>query len=163
MSETANTETTEVVEPPKDAKVYDQAYVTALRNEAAAARVAKNEAVESAVSLLKAEHEAAVAAKDVAYTELQNQLNQAQLELEKLYVSVDAKVPSEKVRAFAAILKGEDKDSIVESAKATYELFGGFEASKQSAFDPTQGSGGKNPMALNGDPILAALMAAVSH
>ncbi|KRD08577.1 head assembly protein [Mycobacterium sp. Root265] len=154
-----------VVDPLKPAeKVYDQAYVTGLRDEAAAARVSKNEAVASAVAAAKAEHEAALAAKDVAYTELQNELGAAWVELEKLYVSIDAEIPSTKVRAFTAILQGNDHDSIFASAKSTYELFDGFDtpAPKSPAYDPSQSTGGKPTLALNGDPIMQALIKAVS-
>ncbi len=167
MSETDNnadtTSTAPVVDPLKpEGKVYDQAYVTGLRDEAAAARVSKKEAVEAAVAAVKAEHAAELAARDVAVTEMQNTLSAAKLELEKLYVTLDADVPSAKVRAFASILQGTDKDSLVESAKTTYSLFDGLgSGSKTPAFDPSQSTGGKPAMALNGDPILAALMKAV--
>lgn len=167
MSDTASNDGTqsgelvESVDPPKqEAKVYDEAYVKELRQEAAAARVAKKDAVEAAVAELKQAHAAELVERDTAYLELQNELGNAWIELEKLYTSLDAKVPSDKVRQFVSILQGNDKESIGESTKSALELFGGFET-KGSAFDPTQGSGGRNPMALNGDPILAALTKAV--
>ncbi|BBC43574.1 putative scaffolding protein [Mycobacterium phage C3] len=137
-------------------KTYDEAYVKELRQEAAAARVAKKDAVEKAVNDLKAEHAAELAARDTAYTELQNQLGQAWIELEKLYTTIDAKVPSDKVRAFVSILQGDDKESIQASAKSAYELAGGFNT-KTPAFDPSQGTGGRDPLPLNGDPILNAM------
>ncbi|AOE44427.1 scaffolding protein [Gordonia phage Switzerland] len=137
-------------------KTYDQAYVDQLRQEAAGHRVGKKEAVEAAEAAVRAEYEAKLADRDVAYTELQNQLGQAWIELEKVYTSIEAKVPSDKVRQFAAILTGEDKESIEASAKTSFELFGGFET-KSPAFDPTQGTGGRNTLPLNGDPLLNAV------
>lgn len=169
MSETATTEgTTEGDKTPEvdnplepTPKTYDEAYVKELRQEAAAARVAKKDAVDAAVAAVKQEYEAALAERDTKYTELENELGKAWIELEKLYTTIDAKVPSEKVRAFVAILQGSDKESISESAKSAYELAGGFET-RPSGFDPSHGFGGKpKDMALNGDPILEAIKQAV--
>lgn len=136
-------------------EVFSKEYVQELRNEAARYRTQKNEAVEATKVALATEFEAKLAEKDVALTEIQQQLSNAQLELEKLYVALEAKVPSEKVRAFAAILQGSDKDSISESAASAKELFGGLNESSP-AFDPTQGAGG-GVLPLNGDPLLNAL------
>ena len=144
----------------QEVKVYDEAYVKELRQEAAAARVAKKEAVEAAEKALREAHAAELADRDTAYTELQNELGKAWIELEKLQTTIDLKVPSDKVAAFVSILQGTDKESIQASAKSAYELAGGF-ASKPSAFDPTQGFGGRDPLPLNGDPILEAIRKAV--
>ncbi|AWY03833.1 scaffolding protein [Gordonia phage Nedarya] len=165
MSDTTSTpdaaQTPEVKPEAKETgKTFDEAYVKQLRDEAAAARVAKNEAAATARKEVEAEFQAQLAQRDVAYAELQNQLGQAWIELEKVYTSLEAKVPSDKVRAFAGILTGEDKDSIAESAKTSFELFGGFET-KSPAFDPTQGTGGRKDIPLNGDPILNAIKQAV--
>ena len=141
-------------------KVFDEAYVKSLRDEAAAARVAKKDAVDAAVKAANDAYQAELASKDTAYTELQNELSAARIELEKFYISIDANVPSDKVRAFVGILQGTDTESITASAKSAYELAGGF-ATKSPAFDPTQGFGGRDALALNGDPILAALKSAV--
>lgn len=170
MSETpTNTEATETVtnapaavEKPLEAqpKLFDEAYVKSLRDEAAAARVAKKDAVDAAIKAANEAHQAELASRDTAFTELQNEIAAARIELEKLYVTIDANVPSEKVRAFVSILQGTDTESITASAKSAYELAGGF-ANKSPAFDPTQGFGGRDPLPLNGDPILAALKSAV--
>ncbi|BBX09491.1 head assembly protein [Mycolicibacterium aichiense] len=138
-------------------KVYDEAYVKELRQEAAKHRTDKNAAVEAAVKAANEAHAAELAARDVAYTELQNELGNAWIELEKLQTALSLKVPSDKVLAFTSILKGEDKDSITESAKSAFELAGGFKTTSP-AFDPSQGKGGKPPLALNGDGILNAMM-----
>lgn len=151
-------ETPEVKTPEQTPKVYDEAYVKELRNEAAAARHAKKDAVEAAVKELKDAHAAELSARDVAYTELQNELGKAWIELEKIHTSLSAKVPSDKVLAFVEILQGADKDSITESAKKNLELIGGFDKKPVPGFDPTQGFGGrKEDMPLNGDPILNAM------
>ena len=163
-----NTTTTDAVQPeaqvtekPLEAqpKLFDEAYVKSLRDEAASARVAKKDAVDAAVSAAHEAHQAELAARDTALNELQGELSGAKLELEKLYISIDSRVPSDKVRAFASLLQGSDSDSIKESAKAAYELAGGF-STKSPAFDPTQGTGGRD-IPLNGDPILEAIKKAV--
>lgn len=141
-------------------KLFDEAYVKSLRDEAAAARVAKKDAVDAALKEANEKFQQELAAKDTAFTELQNELSSARIELEKLYVTIDSNVPSDKVRAFVNILQGSDSDSIKESAKAAYELAGGF-STKSPAFDPTQGFGGRDVLPLNGDPILEALKNAV--
>lgn len=137
-------------------KLFDEAYVKSLRDEAAAARVAKKDAVDAAIKQANDTHQAALAERDTALTELQNEFSAAQLELEKYRIALDAKVPSDKVQAFVSILQGNDTESITASAKAAYELAGGFSA-KGPAFDPTQGFGGRDPLPLNGDPILNAM------
>jgi hypothetical protein len=136
-------------------ETFSKDYVTELRNEAARYRTEKNAAVEAAKAATAAELQSTLADKDVALTEAQNQLALAGIELEKIYTALEAKIPSDKVRAFASLLKGEDKESIAESAKSAVELFGGVDVSAP-AFDPTQGSGG-NPVPLNGDPLLNML------
>ncbi|AHB29808.1 scaffolding protein [Mycobacterium phage Jordennis] len=143
-------------------KVFDEAYVKSLRDEAAAARVAKKDAVDAAVNELNLKHQQELAERDTAYTELQNQLGAAWIELEKVYLSLDAKVPNDKVRAFIEILDGTDRDSIAASVQSRLELVGGFDSRTPSpAFDPSQGRGGKPPLPLNGDPILEAIKSAV--
>lgn len=154
-SPSADTVTTAGVQATPAPETFSKDYVTELRNEAARYRTEKNSAVEAAKAAMAQEFQAQIADKDVAMTELQNQLGQAWIELEKVYTAIEARIPSEKVRAFASLLKGEDKDSILESAKSATELFGGTEQSFP-AFDPTQGSGGQ-PLPLNGDPLLNML------
>lgn len=162
VAATDQASTPEVAEKPMESagKVFDEAYVKSLREEAAAARIAKKDAVEAARAELKAEYESQLADRDTAYTELQNQLGSAWIELEKLYTTIDAGVPSDKVRQFVAILQGTDKDSIAESVKSGIDLVGGFNQ-KSPAIDPTRGTGGRGELPLNGDPILNAIKSAV--
>ncbi|QGJ90917.1 scaffolding protein [Mycobacterium phage BiancaTri92] len=145
--------------PPADQtpKVFDEAYVKELRQEAAAARLAKKDAVEAAVKEAKEAHTAELTARDVRITELENELGKAWTLLQKYETTIDAKVPSDKVRAFVEILQGSDADSITESAKKNLELIGGFDNKPVRGFDPTQGLGGRKEMPLNGDPILDAI------
>lgn len=142
-------------------KVFDEAYVKSLRDEAAAARVAKKDAVDAAVKAANDAHQAELASRDTALAEAQNELAKAQLELEKYRITIESNVPSDKVAAFVNILQGNDVDSLKASAAAAYDLAGGFKSAKSSAFDPTQGFGGRDPLPLNGDPILDALKRAV--
>ncbi|ALA48124.1 head scaffolding protein [Mycobacterium phage Phlei] len=147
----------------QEPKTYSAEYVTELRQEAAAARVAKREAEERITKELNEKHQAELADRDTRITELENEIGKAWIELEKVYLSLEAKVPNDKVRAFVEILEGTDKESIAESVKSRLELVGGFEEKKGfvSGFDPTQGFGGKQHMALNGDPIVQAVIKAV--
>lgn len=154
-SSTPTDASTQPAPEAKQAETFTKEYVQELRNEAAKYRIEKNEAVEQAKAAVAADFQKQMAEKDVALAEAQNQLGQAWIEMEKLYVSLDAKVPSERVRAFAEILKGEDPETIRESAKSAKELFTGLET-KSPAIDPTQGSGG-GVVPLNGDPLLNAL------
>jgi len=154
----AGTTVTEQGQAPQT-ETFSREYVEELRRENAKHRTAKAEAVDAVKAQLTQEYEAKLAEKDTAYAELQNQLGDAWVELEKVYTAIDAKVPSEKVRAFAEILKGSDPDSIKESAKSAKELFGGF-GKADAPTDPTQGSGGGH-LPLNGDPILNAIKKAV--
>jgi hypothetical protein len=171
MSDTATPEGTPaegtpaaaVVDPHKpEPKLFDEAYVKSLRDEAAAARVAKKDAVDAAVKELTDKHVAELAARDVAHTEVQNELASTQLELTKIRTTLEAKVPSDKVLAFVEALKGDDDESIATSVQANLALFGDGLKGSGPAFDPTQGSGGrKQDLPLNGDPILDAVTKAL--
>lgn len=143
---------------PETPKMFDEAYVKELRNEAAAARHAKKDAVDAAVREANEARAAELVARDTRITELETELGKAWIELQKLHTTLEAKVPSDKVLAFVEILQGSDPDSITESAKKNLELIGGFDKKPVPGFDPTQGFGGrKDDMPLNGDPILNAM------
>lgn len=144
-------------------KVFDEAYVKSLRDEAAKYRNEKKDAVDAAVKAANDANAAELVARDGRIADLENELGAAWIELQKLYTTIEAKVPSEKVRAFTAILQGTDEASITESAKNSLELFGDLNArGPVPGFDPTQGFGGrKTDIPLNGDPILDAIVKAV--
>lgn len=148
-----NTGTSQVQAP----ETFSREYVEELRRENASHRTGKKEAVDAAKAELTAAFEARLAEKDTAYTELQNELGKAWVELEKVHTAIAAKVPSDKVLAFASILQGEDPETIKGSAASAKKLFGDFD-SHDSPTDPTQGSGGQ-PLPLNGDKLMQALNA----
>lgn len=159
MSDTDNT-TPEPVEATVNAglepKVYSEDYVKQLRQEAAKYRTEKNDAINAAKAEITASFESQIAEKNTAFSDLEGQLGAAGVELTKLRTALQLQVPSDKVLAFAELLKGNTPEEIQQSAASAKELFGGF---KTPATDPTQGTGGAVP--LNGDPILAALKKAV--
>lgn len=134
-------------------ETFSREYVERLRNEAAGHRVAKQNAVKAAKDALNSEWQG-------KYTDLEVQNAASGLELSRLKAAIDLNVPVDKVIQFASTLQGSTDDEITASAKTNYELFGGFKAPITPAVDPTQGSGNGN-IPLNGDPILAALKAAV--
>lgn len=140
---------------PTAPETFSKEYVQELRQEAAKYRTQKNEAIEAAEAAVTQQFQGQLAEKDVSITELKNELSATQLELEKIRTALEAKVPSDKVLAFASILQGSDPDAIKASAATATELFGGFD-SKSPAYDPTQGSGG-GVIPLNGDPLLNML------
>jgi hypothetical protein len=160
MSETDNTTTAETPAAAPEAhpapETFSKEYVQELRNEAAKYRTQKNEAIEATKAALSQQFQGQLAEKDVYITELKNELSATQLELEKIRTALEAKVPSDKVLAFASILQGSDPDAIKASAASATELFGGL-ISTSPAYDPTQGSGNSGHMPLNGDPLLNAL------
>ncbi|AVO25439.1 scaffolding protein [Mycobacterium phage Kykar] len=159
MSETETTSTETTSTPAPEAtpvETFSRDYVQKLRDEAAAARVAKNEAVAAAEARVRGEYDSKLAERDTQYTELESQLGAAGLELAKLRTALELNVPSDKVLTFASILKGETEDEIKSSAQAAYELAGGFKTT-QRPVDFTQGHGGNGDLPLNGDPIMAAL------
>ncbi|AUV61974.1 head scaffolding protein [Mycobacterium phage SWU2] len=155
-----DTTTTQAEDQASKPEVFSREYVEGLRRENAAHRTSKQTAVDEAVAAVKQQYETQLADKDTAYAALQNELGNAWIELEKVYTAIEAKVPSDKVRALAEFLQGTDKESITESAKSAAKLFGGWD-SIDPAVDPTQGKGGGTPLPLNGDPILQALKAKI--
>lgn len=155
----ADTATVTPEAPVASAETFGIEYVQQLRGEAAKARTDKKAAVEAATAAATAEWEAKLNEQLSKHTELEGQLGSAGIELTKLKTAIALNVPSDKVLAFAEILKGSTEDEIKASADSAKELFGGFKTS-DPPIDPTQGSG-NGSIALNGDPLLAALKNAV--
>jgi hypothetical protein len=164
MSDTASTPeaTTGELAPAVTSQVetFSREYVESLRNEAAKYRTEKTGAVEAAKTEAQAAFDAKLAERDTAYTELEGQLGVAGVELTKLRIALELGVPSEKVLAFAEILKGATEEELKESGTKSFELFSGLKSANAAAIDPTQGSGNHH-LPLNGDPLLAALKRAV--
>jgi wobble nucleotide-excising tRNase len=143
-------------------KTYGEDYVKELRQQAAKYRTEKNSAVEEAKEKLTAEFQAALAAKDAELAEVKSSYSSKELETAKLRIAMRTLDQDTATRAekLAELLKGEDEDSIAESAKSAHELFGGFKSTPVSATDPTQGRGA--PVTpLNSDKLLNALKAVV--
>lgn len=161
MSDTDNTTpdlVEETINTGLEPKVYSEDYVKQLRQEAAKYRTEKNDAINAAKAEITASFETQLAEKNTAFSELEGQLGAAGVELTKLRTALALQVPSDKVLAFAELLKGSTEEEIQQSAASAKELFGGF---KSPPIDPTQGTGGGGHIPLNGDPILAALKRAV--
>jgi len=140
-------------------QTFSKEYVQQLRNEAARYRTEKNDAVEAAKAAVTADWEGKLAQEQSKAADLESKLGLADLTLTKVKTALSLGVPSDKVLAFAEILKGETEDEIKASAESAKELFG-VAPVKAPATDPTQGSGNSH-LALNGDPILDALKKAV--
>jgi hypothetical protein len=164
MSDTASTpeattgELAQAVTTPPE--TFSREYVESLRNEAAKYRTEKTGAVEAAKTEAQAALDAKLAEKDTAYTELEGKLGVAGLELSKIRIALELGVPSDKVLAFAEILKGATDEELKESGNTSFQLFGGLKSANAAAIDPTQGSGNTH-LPLNGDPLLAMVKRAV--
>lgn len=131
--------------------------------QAARLRIDKNAAVEAAKAEVETEWktkfeglEATIAAKD-------DETNSARTEVAKLKAALTAGIDSDKVVSFAALLQGSDEDELSSHAEEVKKLFTVSDdtpASNPPAKDPSQGSG--NPLPLNGDPLLNAVMGIVN-
>jgi hypothetical protein len=163
MSDEATTPSTTdtpavTVQATPPAETFGLEYVQQLRQEAAKYRNEKKTAVEDAVAKLSQEWEGKIAAKDAELAEVKSSYISKELETAKLRIAMRTLDQDTASRAekLAELLKGEDEDSISESAKSAHELFGGFKSGPVSATDPTQGRGAP-VIPLNGDPLLATL------
>jgi hypothetical protein len=141
-------------------ETFSREYVTELRNEAAKARTDKKSAVEVAKAERDTEWQEQVNASQAEQTRLQTELGDSWVELQKLHSAISAGVPTDKLLAFASVLKGSTADELDSAAKSAKDLFGGFNKN-DPATDPTQGSGGRSPLALNSDALLQAVKSAV--
>lgn len=139
--------------PVAQPETFSKEYVQELRGEAARYRNEKKDAVEAARAALNDEwtrkHEATAADNG----RLSLELGDAWIALQRLYSAIDEGVPTDKIRSFADMLKGNDAESIGASAKSAKSLFGGFQTNP-GAVDPTQGSGGQNVPGLNSNQLL---------
>ncbi|WP_280350351.1 hypothetical protein [Nocardia abscessus] len=128
--------------------------LTEANHEAAKYRVEKNNAVTAAKAEVAAEFETKLADEQAKYGILEQNYAKQAAQLLALEVAIDAKVPHDKTKDFAALLKGETEDELRSHAETLKGLFGKTDT-KDRPVDPTQGTG--NTMPLNGDPILNAL------
>jgi len=163
MSDTASSnesgeaaETAEVTAPAAEqattpSKVEDlpefaQNLIKDLRNENAAARVKKNEAVESSKSEVTKEFEAKLAEADTAHTASKVELLRVQTDRAKAELALETLLGDEtakKVRGFARAIQGADEEEMKAHATELKSLFGiSGEKETPSAVDPTQGYNG---------------------
>lgn len=161
MSDTETTTTTPAAQAPEatqSQETFSAAYVKELRNEAAAARIAKKDAIEVARQEVVKEYEPKLAEKDTAFITLQKQYEDTALELLKIKSVLEAEVPTADILEVAALVRGTDEESVKSSVARVKALLSKAPA-KDRPVDHSQGSGSTVP--LNGDPILNMLKAAV--
>jgi len=138
---------------------WAQEKIREANREAAKYRVEKNDAVANATAALQAEFENKLSAAAEETRKAKEDLEARTLEYNKLLVALESRVPSDKALAFASALQGVTEDELKSHAKQLKSLFGNVDG-KDLPIDPTQGTG-SNPLPLNGDPLLAAVKAAV--
>lgn len=139
-------------------ETFSRDYVEALRQENAAARIKAKEADSAARQEVTKEFKSKMAERDTAFTEMETTSAATALELLKIKLVLEAKVPSDDILEVADLVQGIDEESVKESVNRIKALLGKAPA-KVSATDPTQGSGGTVP--LNGNPVLEILKRAV--
>ncbi|AEV52086.1 hypothetical protein [Rhodococcus phage RGL3] len=154
MSE--NTPSTEA-EKVEDLPQWAQTLISETRAEAAQHRTEKQSAVETAKAALADEHTAAIAALNVKVTETETERDGARLEVTKLKAALAVGIDGERAIGFAELLKGDNEDQIKSHADEVRKLFGDNKPAHVPATDPSQGSGNKTPLPLNGDPLLDAI------
>ena len=133
--------------------------------EAAKYRVEKRDAVEAAKAEVAASFDAKIKELEEAAANGATELASSRNDAAKLRAAIKADISTDKVLDFAALLQGETEDELVSHAETLKGLFTQDEQpkTKTPATDPTQGSGSKNPLPLNGDPLLAAITKAVNR
>lgn len=144
--------------PPQE--TFSADYVKELRDEAAAARIAKKTAVDAAKAEVIKDYEGKLAGKDTAFAELQSTHTTTSTELLKLQaILADDDFAKEDVLKVAELVAGSDEETISESIKRVKAIYGGKAPANDRLVDPSQGSGSHIP--LNGDPILNMIKSAV--
>jgi hypothetical protein len=142
-TETSTTDTAQVKTPE-----WYESELTKVRQEAASQRVKKQEAVKAKESEVTETFKAQLAESANALEAAKNEAAAASVQLAKLTVALEAKIPSDKVIAFSKALQGDTPDALKAHAE---ELKGLFGASGGSAVDPSQGlgsaTGGADPAA----------------
>lgn len=140
--------------------------LTKANAEAAKYRNEKNEAAEAAKAETAAEFQSKIEALEAKVAESDTATSASRTEVERLKATIEAGIATnaEKAFSFAELLKGDNPDELRSHAEQLKQLFATEEGtpSKQSATDPSQGSAG-NPLPLNGDPLLAAVMSKINR
>lgn len=137
--------------------------LTKANNEAAKYRTEKNEAVEKAKQEVTESFTEKVEALEAQVAERDSEIQSGRHEVDKLRAAIDAGISNDKIFTFADLLKGENPEELKSHAEELKKLFVVEEKkpAKQSATDPSQGSGGDH-LPLNGDPLLDSVMAIVN-
>lgn len=121
---------------------FARTLIAQLRQENAAARVKKNEAVENTKLETKQEFEAALALSNTEHEATKVQLDAANLSLAKLNAAIEAGVPTDKLGSVASRLNGSTPEELKADAEEVKKLFGiGEPAPRVPAVDPSQGKG----------------------
>lgn len=131
--------------------------------EAAKYRVEKKDAVETAKSEVEAEWKSKYEALEGQIAAKESETTEARTEVAKLKAALEVGIESDKVITFASLLKGDNEDQLKSHADEVKELFvtqAPPQDPKDPPRDPSQGSG--NPLPLNGDPLLNAVMGVVN-
>jgi type I restriction-modification system DNA methylase subunit len=136
---------------PKTPETFSLEYVQELRNQAAKYRTEKKAAAESAKAEAIKEYEGRLVEKEQSFSGLREELDNTNLELQKLRAVLAEGIASEDALDVASLVQGTDDASISDSVKRVKSLIGKA-PEKARPIDPSQGSG--NHVPLNGDPIL---------
>lgn len=133
-----------------------------VRGEAAQARVAKRQAVETTKAeteaLLKAEYEAKMADTEKTKNDLEVEVGNSKVVVAKLTAALNAVVPDakERITQVASRLIGSTEEELAADADRVKQIFGlePTAPARIPATDPSQGTGGnQNVIPLNGDKL----------
>lgn len=132
--------------------------ISKANNQAAKYRTEKNEAVEAAKDEVTKSFESKIEDLESKIAEAESEGATSRHEVDRLKVTIEAGIDSEKALDFADLLKGDNKDDLRSHAEDLKKLFSNEEPApkKQDATDPSQGNHG-TPKPLNGDPLLNAV------
>ena len=133
--------------------------ITKANGDAAKYRTEKNDAVNTGKAQVTQEYEVKLTEANTAHEKTKADLTVALLENVKLKAALANGIPGESAVEFAALLQGTNEEEIGTHAKTVKALFGKTESTDR-ATDHSQGSA-SNALPLNGDPLLAAVKAAV--
>lgn len=128
--------------------------------EAARYRVEKNQAVEAGKAQVQEQYETKLTQAFEDHQKTKDDLELAKVHITKLTAAINEGIPSEHIVDFAGLLQGVSEEEIGSHAKKVKEIFG-KPIGNQPPTDPSQGRGNSKTIPLNGDPILAAIKAAV--
>lgn len=129
--------------------------------QAAKYRVEKNEAVQAAKDEVEQTWKSKVEELEAQLQGKSAEVDTARTEVIKLKAALEAGIDSDKVMTFASLLKGETEDELKSHAEEVKALFNAPAPDpKDPPTDPSQGSG--NPLPLNGDPLLNAVMGVIN-